>query len=361
VAALAYERQVAWKHAKVVRALEGVLPAAQILPCVPSPITLGYRNQAKLTYGRDAAGRALLGAYAPRSHQVVDVAGCKLIEAPLEAVANTIRAHLAHRGVRPHEAQVPGDLRHVVLRANGAGQVLVTLVAAHANPAVARLAEGIMGTHVEVTGVVLNLNPDPGDVIFGGEEQVLAGTGHVNDRIVGVPVKLSSRAFFQINRQVAALVYEAVDSLARAHGRFEVAVEVYAGAGIIAQKLAAHAPRVVAIEDNPSSGVALGDAGAALEYLAADAAVGLSALKRADLVVLNPPRGGCDPAVLAQMARLRPRVVAYLSCNPTTLARDLTTLNGLGVGPGMGTSTVRPFDMLPHTSHVEVLTFFTSV
>ena len=154
---------------------------------------------------------------------------------------------------------------------------------------------------------------------------------------------------------MAALAYTAIaHALAVRPG--ERVVDAYCGVGAIALALARRAGEAVGIEahagavaDAAASAAQNGIANA--RFLAGDAAPALAALDRADAVVLNPPRKGCAPEVLAEVVRLAPRTVAYLSCDPDTLARDLAWLAGHGLRP----RTVTPFDMLPHTPHVEAL------
>ncbi|HVV50664.1 MAG TPA: methyltransferase domain-containing protein, partial [Polyangia bacterium] len=162
-------------------------------------------------------------------------------------------------------------------------------------------------------------------------------------------------AFFQANRGVAALAYAAIArALALRPG--ERLVDAYSGVGGIALALAPEAGEVVGIETHAGA-VASAAAAAArngitnARFLAGDAAAALAVLDRADAVVLNPPRKGCAPAVLDEIVRLAPRAVAYLSCDPDTLARDLAAL----AARGYRLDAVTPFDMLPHTPHAEAL------
>src|SRR5262249_14391110 len=177
----------------------------------------------------------------------------------------------------------------------------------------------------------------------------------VEERVGDVALRLSASAFFQANREVAALAYAAI-ARALAVRPGEHVVDAYAGAGGIALTLARQAAQVIGVEEHAGA-VADAVASAALNgaasarCVAADAAAGLRAIDRADVVVLNPPRKGCDPAVLTEVARLGPRAIAYLSCAPDTLARDLGVLAAHGYRLREGT----PFDMLPHPPHLEAL------
>jgi 23S rRNA (uracil1939-C5)-methyltransferase len=366
---LSYDAQLVWKHERVARAL-GAYPALDVKvdPCVPSPRPLGYRNRSKLVVARREEGGPddgiVLGAFAPRSHDVVDLAGCRIAEPPLDETAAALRALLDEAGVRAyHEPTSTGDLRHVVLRSNHEGRVLAVWIVARPLPDGAALARRFRALRPEVIGVVEHENRSRGNAIFadvaGGNERLLDGVGELEDQldIAGRPVRvlLSPGAFFQANRQVATLAYAAIGA-ALAVQPTERVVDAYCGVGGIALALARGAAEVIGIESHAGAVVGA-TASAALNgitnarFVAADAAQALGQIDRADVVVLNPPRKGCAPEVLAEIARLAPRAIAYLSCDPETLARDLALLAMHGYRP----RAVTPFDMLPHTPHVEAL------
>jgi 23S rRNA (uracil1939-C5)-methyltransferase len=309
-------------------------------------------------------GRLVLGAYAPRTHDVVDTAGCRIAEPPLDETAAALAALLDRAGVAPYdERTLAGDLRHVVLRASHDGHVLATLVVARPLADGPALARAIRAERPEVIGVVEHVNRGRGNAIFAadaGGDRALDGAVTIEDRVdaggAAVRLRLSSGAFFQANRDVATLAYAAIaDALCVQPG--ERVVDVYCGVGGIALLLArAGAKEAIGIETHAGA-VADATASAALtgvtgaRFVAADAARALGAIDRADVVVLNPPRKGCAPGVLAEVVRLAPRAIAYLSCDPDTLARDLAWL----AGRGYRAERVTPYDMLPHTPHVEAL------
>jgi 23S rRNA (uracil1939-C5)-methyltransferase len=355
----AYRAQVAWKE-QALHALVATHPhpdAAALLPAVASPDPFHYRNKSKLVAGLDRAGRPVLGAYAPRSHDVVDLAGCAIAQAPLDDVAADLRDILAaHRVVPYDERQLLGTLRYVILRASATGAVLVTLVTATETfPSGLAVAAALRARRPEVGGVVHNINPTRGNAIFGPRESTLAGARTLEDRIGGVRLSVSSQAFLQANRAVATLAYAAITA-AVAPGADDVVVDAYAGVGGIALTLAPHVKRVVGIEEHAA---AVDDAvtSAALNgvtnatFVVGDVAERLASVGAATVVVLNPPRKGCARPVLERTAALAPRVIAYLSCAPETLLRDLAVLHALGYR----TRSVTPFDMLPHTPHLEAL------
>lgn len=353
---LAYPAQLEWKRARVVAALarHPALDRVEVRACVASPRTLEYRNQAKYVYGRGPDGRAVLGAYAPRTHDLVDLAGCRLLEPPLVATAAMVRDELDAARVEPFDERTrQGLLRYVVLRANGEGAVLATFVTAGPWPQAVALAAALRARAPSVVGVVHNVNPTAGNVIFGDEEHLLSGSATLEDGIGPARVELASRSFFQVNRFVAALAYQAIWDAA---GSASLAVDAFAGAGGIAFGLAARGAQVIAIEENAAATAAAARFAATrgprnVTFITGDVATHLGAVQEAEVVVLNPPRRGCAPAVLEATARLRPRLVAYLSCNPQTLARDLGHL----ARHGLVARAIVPYDMLPHTPHVEAL------
>jgi 23S rRNA (uracil1939-C5)-methyltransferase len=318
---LAYPAQLAWKTDLVRRTLGMEVP-----DCLPSPRPLGYRNREKRVFGV-IGGKKVLGAYAPRSHDLVDLAGCRVSEPPLDAVAASLVEQLH-------------DVRYVILRANHAGQVLVVLVTA---------GEECPSVAVEAAGIVHNLNPSTGNVLLGEESRVLSGLGFLEERVGDVRLRLSPSAFFQVNREVAARLYADARQAARLDGTQSV-IDAYCGVGGLALTLAPGAREVLGIEAHPAS---IADAQTAAELNGLSQArfeVGDAAARplAADVVVLNPPRKGCSPALLRNLDARR---VLYVSCNPETLARDLAVLTARG----FSVESVRAYDMLPQTPHVEVL------
>jgi 23S rRNA (uracil1939-C5)-methyltransferase len=357
---LAYPAQLVWKREQVVAQFDAYpeLKGIAVEDCIPSPRTAGYRNQAKYVYGpAHESGKLVLGAYGRRSHRIVDLAGCCLVEPVLEDARRALLAILIEGKVAPFdEVRRTGVLRYVVMHATGAGEVLVTLVASQPDwQDAASVALALARACAAVVGVVLNVNASAGNALLADQERPLWGRTTIEDSVGDVRVRLSSRSFFQVNREVATRIYQDVVALAPAS--ITRAVDVYAGAAGFALSLAGRSREVVAIEENPA---AVQTAGAFIAELATtehlrlvtdDAAHGLAGVDAADFVVLNPPRKGCAATVLAEVLRLRPRALAYVSCDPRTLARDLALL----VRGGARIERAIPYDMMPHTPHVETL------
>jgi 23S rRNA (uracil1939-C5)-methyltransferase len=282
-----------------------------------------------------------------------------VVEPLLDEVRGVLLDLLARGNVEPFdEGRRTGTLRYVVMRASVAGRVMVTLVAARRDFARAtEIAAALAARCTRVASVVLNVNPTTGNRIFGdAEEVVLWGEPFLEDQVGGVKVRLAVRSFFQANRAVAGRIFS--DIVAAVSPRAGRAVDVYSGAAPIALALAPVADEVVAIEENAAATATaaafiaeLGAAARGVRVLTGDASRCLETLPSAEVVVLDPPRKGCAAEVLAQVVRLRPRRLAYLSCAPETLARDLAML----VAAGGRVLSITPYDMMPHTPHVETL------
>ena len=335
---------------------------APVAACVPSPHPFGYRANAKYVFGHDRDGKLVLGAYAPRSHEIVDMSACPIGEPALAEVAAALLTLLAKHAVAPFdEIRRTGLLRYLVLRANAEGKVLVALVTGRESwPQAETLARELAAVCPAVLGVVHNINSTGGNALFGEKEHLLFGSASIEDTIGPARVRLGPRSFSQANRLVAGRAYHDIVAAAARLGTIDRVVDAYAGAGGIALALAPLAHEVVAIEENPAACATAqasfaergpGDPGARIRFVTGDVAEHLARVDKADLVVLNPPRKGCAPATITAVAQLHPRLVAYLSCNPASLARDLAALARLGL-PTVG---ITPYDMLAQTPHVEAL------
>jgi 23S rRNA (uracil1939-C5)-methyltransferase len=243
---LAYPAQLAWKRARVLAQLTGHSPLATLVAveaCVPSPRTMGYRNQAKYVFGRARdTGRLVLGAFAPRSHDLVDLAGCQVVEPVLDEARQALLEVLIDNVVEPFDEILrTGVLRYGVLRATASGQVMATLVSARHEWADAEsVARALCRSCPAVTSVILNVNASAGNALFGEHERVLVGQASIEDTIADVRVRLSSRSFFQANRQVASGIYR--DLVAASPDGIARAVDVYAGACGIALSLSRKIP-----------------------------------------------------------------------------------------------------------------------
>ena len=213
--------------------------------------------------------------------------------------------------------------------------------------------------HVPVTTVVQNVNSRKTSVVLGEAEKVLYGKGFILDTLCGKTYAISPRSFYQVNPAQTAVLYGLAVEAAKLTGK-EVVLDAYCGIGTIGLTAADHAKQVVGVELNRDAvqdaiGNARHNGVKNARFFAADATRWIreaaAAGEKADVIFMDPPREGSTPEFLASVARMAPKRVVYVSCNPVTLARDLATLTKLGYKAEGFT----PVDMFPHTEHIETV------
>jgi 23S rRNA (uracil1939-C5)-methyltransferase len=362
---LAYPAQLAAKHARVAAALAGVPAVARgavaIAGVVPSPEVLGYRNKGKYVAGR-AGKHLVLGAYAPRTHHVIDTLGCRVVAPIIDEVATWLRGAAEGAGLAAYdEARREGELRYAIVREAG-GDALVALVVAPRTPRdkLEQVASAL-ARHPAVRGVVAieNDRRDGAIVPSGSSAQVLLGHGFLVEQVAGVAVEVGAGEFLQVNRAQATAMYARVAELAGARPGLR-AVDLFAGVGGIGLQLARAGAAVTAIELDPEAVAQLRRAAQRarlpLDAIAGDAGdlppKAREALARGvDIAVVNPPRKGLSRGARALLLSLRAPTVIYVSCGPESLGRDLAALGAAGWAP----DAIEPFDLMPGTAQVETV------
>lgn len=354
---LPYPAQLAAKARRLADALAPYGLAPPVEPVRGAARRAGYRTRAKLVVGAGGA----IGLYARGGHELVDVPGCRVLPPELASVAAALRELLPGSGV---------DVRALDLRAvasDGAPAVLVGLVVAGPDgvddlrlQALADRVAALPG----VAGVAASARAADAPRVLGGEPRVLRGPAAVPDRLgPDLPWQLAGHgAFVQAHREQARALQDAlVEELRAALGALSGArvLELFAGSGSLALRLAAEGARPLGVEAQARAAEAARAAaraqGLAVEIEGGDATRAAARLaaegERLDAVVVNPPRRGLPPALRAALARLAPRALVYVSCEPATLARDLAHLAWLGWRP----ERLLPFDMIPQSEEVETL------
>jgi 23S rRNA (uracil1939-C5)-methyltransferase len=357
---LSYGAQLREKRDRVATALAGVPAVARgkvhVADVVPSRATLGYRNKGKYVAGL-VEGRYVLGAYAPRSHAVVDTLGCRVVAPVIDEVATWARGAAEASDLVPYdEVRGAGELRYVVIRANRGGDVLAGLVVTSATPRrkLEQVANGL-ARHPALRGLVAVRNDRRDGAILpsGSPATVLVGSGTLPDHVAGVDVDVGIGEFLQVNPSQASAMYARVVELAAPTPKTR-AIDLYAGVGGIAFALAAAGADVVAIELDRDAVASLRRAAAraGLERVRAEASdAALMASADADVVVVNPPRKGLAEAALAAVVAAKPPTIVYVSCGPESLSRDLIQLWRGGWNP----TAIEPFDLMPGTGQVETV------
>ncbi|MEA5115418.1 MAG: 23S rRNA (uracil(1939)-C(5))-methyltransferase RlmD [Geobacteraceae bacterium] len=356
-----YRAQLDWKRQQVESAIKRFpsLRGVEVGPVAPSAKPLGYRNTAKLVIsGRFAS--PVIGIYRRNSHQVMDIADCPLHHPLINRIALAVREGIIKGKVPIYNPKTRnGLLRYLAVRVseleNRAMVVFVTSERSYNE--IHHLAKHLQAQAPEVAVVCQNVNSSAGNIIMGDRDYFVTKQQTLAEAVGDVRFSISPRSFFQVNNDGARTIYGQVREWAELTGS-ETVVDVYCGVGGISLYLASGAREVIGFE-SVDAAVADAEKNARLNGLrncrfeAGDAAELLSELHeecvKVDLVVLNPPRKGCDEEVLKSAAGLDPKRIIYVSCSPQTLVRDLNILSGLGYV----THAVQPVDMFPQTIHVE--------
>ncbi|HBA87908.1 MAG TPA: 23S rRNA (uracil(1939)-C(5))-methyltransferase RlmD [Geobacter sp.] len=355
-----YPAQLSWKTALVTRQLRKYpsLSEVKVHDTVGSPKELNYRNTAKLV----VAGKhtdPVIGIYRRNTHDVLEITDCPLHHPLINKVVKAARLGIKKGKVQIYNPKSEmGLLRYLVVRvAEPSEKVMVVLVTTEQGyNEMHHLAKFIQQAVPEVAVVAQNINNSTGNVIFGHKDRAITKMQNLKAYVGDKSFHLSPHSFFQVNSGAARIIYEKVRELANLNGTERV-IDLYCGIGGISLFLADRAREVVGIEFVEAA-VADATLNAALNlaancrFEAGDALHLVDEIGEeggADLIVLNPPRKGCDEKVLKSVAAIQPPRIIYVSCSPETLARDLDILSRLGYR----TVEVQPVDMFPQTIHVE--------
>ncbi|MBC2285998.1 23S rRNA (uracil(1939)-C(5))-methyltransferase RlmD [Listeria booriae] len=360
---LSYDGQLRMKQKQVAQVMKRIgKQDVEVLPTLGMENPWNYRNKAQVPVGF-VNGRLVAGFYQQRSHQIIDMNTCLIQQEENNEVIQTARAIFAEYHVEPYdETTRKGVLRHLMTRfATTTGELMLVIVTKKLNfPNKAEIMAELQKSIPELTSLVQNVNTANTNVIFGEQTVVLAGREYIMDTIHGISFAISARSFYQVNPEQTEILYAEALKLAGLTGE-ETVIDAYCGIGSISLCLAKEAKHVYGVEIVPQ---AIEDARANAKLNKMDNvtfAVGKAEEVipdwfkqgiKADVLVVDPPRKGCDDALLQTILKMKPKRVVYVSCNPATLARDMLVLTEGGYEAKM----VQPVDMFPQTTHVECVT-----
>jgi 23S rRNA (uracil1939-C5)-methyltransferase len=351
---LSYPKQLEAKRQKVVDALcrIGKINDCIINECLPSPLPLAYRNKIQLPVREGPS----LGLYAKNTHDLISVDHC-LIHCELgEEVFQKIKKLLKNSKIDPYDPKTgKGELRHVLIKSGiHTKEVLVVLVTNQKkSPQLTALSHAITLHIPSVKGVIHNLHQEKDNVILGSFYETLEGTSHIQERICDLTFSISAASFFQVNPLQAEKLYLKALEVADVRPD-ETVLDAYCGVGTLSLIFARRAKEVIGVEC-VSAAIIDAEENARrnhiqnVSFICSPAEELIHKLPPADILLLNPPRKGCDPLFLEGVKKLSPKKIIYISCDPATLARDLKILQTYGYKVDL----VQPFDMFPQTSHVE--------
>ncbi|MED1865997.1 23S rRNA (uracil(1939)-C(5))-methyltransferase RlmD [Fictibacillus nanhaiensis] len=361
---LSYEGQLEYKR----KLVEDVLTRIGKLEDVPVLSTLGmgeepwrYRNKAQVPVG-ERNGRIITGFYQKRSHEIVEMDSCIITGDTNDDAVQAVKEIVNQYNISAYnEEKHKGILRHIIARyGKTTGDLMIVLVTnGQELPQRKKIVEDIRNALPEIKSIVQNVNSKRTNVIFGEETRVLWGAEYIYDFIGDIKFAISARSFYQINPDQTKVLYDQALQYAELNGD-ETVIDAYCGIGTISLFLAQKAKKVYGVEIVPE---AIEDARRNAELNSihnAEFAVGKSEdvipewKKQGvtpDVIVVDPPRKGCDEELLKTIIEMKPKRVVYVSCNPATLARDLRILED----GGFKTVEVQPVDMFPQTTHVEAV------
>jgi tRNA (uracil-5-)-methyltransferase/23S rRNA (uracil1939-C5)-methyltransferase len=357
-----YEGQLAYKKDIVIQAMER--HARELLESTPIKDTLGmkepwnYRNKSQLQAGLQK-NKIVAGLYGQKSHNIVDIGHCPIQHADLNKVTGKVKKILTRLNIPVfNERKGTGIIRTIVTRIGvQTGQIQLVLITGKKDfPEKDALVKEIQRRIPEVTSLILNVNGQNTSTIFGKETVFLAGEEVIQENLGDLSFELSARAFFQLNPIQTVTLYDEVKKAAALTGNENV-VDAYCGVGTIGLWLAKDAKEIrgmeiieEAVEDAKQNALQNGytnahyEAGKAEEVLPKWLKQGW----KPDVIVTDPPRTGCDQQFIDTVLQIKPKKVVYVSCNPSTLARDLKALS-----KAYKIEYIQPVDMFPHTAHVE--------
>lgn len=357
---IAYEAELHCKWQRVADALQRIGGLSiEPQPIVPSDSPDRYRNKAQYPVV-PGEHRAIVGLYAARSHRVIEQRDCLLQPTVFEAAVNAVVKWTKDNHVPIYdETTGTGLLRHIYIReGEQSGERMICLVCTggklpDTNGLVAALKTAVPG----LASVMVNLNAEDTNVVLGDTCYPLYGKPFIVDMLCGLTFRLSPLSFYQVNRTQAERLYGLAAEAAALTGN-ETLLDLYCGTGTIGLSMAHRVRELVgvevvpqAVEDAVRNAAENGITNA--RFIAADAAKAAKQLEREgwhpDVVVLDPPRKGCDKALIDTVVQMAPQRVVYVSCDPATLARDLKRF----AEQGYVTEKVTPVDMFPRTAHVE--------
>lgn len=361
-----YQEQLKKKKKEVAKLLK---PYCEIQGILGMETPYEYRNKVHAVFGRLKNGTIISGTYEANSHRIVPVDSCMIENRKADDIIRSVRELAKSFKLRIYDEDTGyGLLRHVLVRVgHHSGQIMVVLVLADpVMPGKNHFVKALLKLHPEITTIVLNVNDKRTSMILGEKEKTIYGKGYIEDTLCGLTFRISPKSFYQINTQQTELLYQKAISLAQLTGKERV-LDAYCGIGTIGMAAAKHAKNVIGVELNPDAvrdaranakinGIRniqfyQNDAGKFMVQMAEQEGKGA-----VDVVLMDPPRAGSDEAFMSSVVKLAPKKVVYVSCNPETLARDLSYFTK----HGYRAAEAWVVDMFPWTSSIETVCLLTA-
>ncbi|MBM4764431.1 23S rRNA (uracil(1939)-C(5))-methyltransferase RlmD [Bacillus sp. B15-48] len=360
---LDYSQQLKEKRDIVVQALERhtKLPVAEleIRETIGMDEPWEYRNKSQFQVSMNQSGKILAGLYGVDSHKLVNIEQCAVQHPATTKATNIVKAILQDLKIQIYNERTGKGLVRTIVARTGvqSGELQIVLITTKKDiPKKELILQEIKKRLPEVTSVVQNVNGVKTSLIFGNETETLEGNAFIQETLGDLQFELSARTFFQLNPEQTVRLYDEVKKAANLSGKEKI-VDAYCGVGTIGLWLANVASEVRGMDVIPESiedarknaskheiKHAKYEVGKAEQWLPKWAKEGW----KPDVIIVDPPRTGCDETFLNTVLKIKPKKFIYVSCNPSTLAKDIATLS-----KHYKVGYIQPVDMFPHTSHVE--------
>lgn len=332
---------------------------ATVHPVTSNDITECYRNKSQYPVGQDDFG-IISGFYALHSHRIVNSEKCNLTPIEFDEIRQFVLQFAKQNHIKPYDEQKhKGLLRHIYIRqAKVTGEIMVCVVINGDNlPQTQKLIDGLCGLNQNIKTIAVNKNTQKTNVILGDKTDVVFGDGYIVDELCGLKFRIGVHSFYQVNHDMAQMLYEKAFKLALPQGK--TVLDLYCGAGTIGLTMANSAKKIIGVEivapavEDAKYNAKLNNITNA-QFIcgtAADAAKQLYADgESAEIVIVDPPRKGLDADLIDTISnKFAPEKIVYISCDPATFARDLKVFQEFGYN----TTDIYPFDLFPRTPHVE--------
>ncbi|MBD2494384.1 23S rRNA (uracil(1939)-C(5))-methyltransferase RlmD [Nostoc sp. FACHB-280] len=359
-----YEYQLEAKRNQVIQALQriGGFTAPSVDPVLAAVSPLGYRNKSTYPVSVSTTGQVQAGYYQKGSHHLVNLNQCPVQDSRLNPLLAEVKQDIQKRGWKIYnEQRHQGQIRHLGLRiGRRTGEMLLTLVVTDWHLAgITEQAEVWLQRYPQLVGVSLNRNPERTNAIFGRETRTIAGVPYLREQFANLEFQVRPDTFFQVSTETAEALLEVIQAELNLQGN-EVLVDAYCGIGTLTLPLAqqvrqafglelqAEAVEQAILNANRNSIHNVTFQVGAVENLLPQMGI------IPNVVILDPPRKGCDRTVIDSLLRSKPARIVYVSCKVATLARDLKLLCEGGL---YKVTRVQPADFFPQTSHVEAAAF----
>ena len=357
---LNYPAQLVYKTKRVKDALNRIahIKDVKINPCLGMTYPYNYRNKIQVPFGKDKKGNVVYGFYKENSHEIIPIKKCYIENEKAASILWDIKELVKEMKIPIYnEDNGKGLLRYVLIRtSHHFEELMVVLVTAEMNFKGQRnFIDALIQKHPEITTIVENVNARHTNVILGNKEKILYGKGYIKDSILDLTFNISASSFYQVNPiQVEILYKTALDLID--FNKNEVVLDAYSGVGTIGLIASKNAKKVYSVEINKDAHKdAIENAKrnniSNIEFVCGDAGEYISSFDGdLDIVIMDPPRKGSDEKFLSTLINKKIKKIIYISCDPETLARDLSYLSEF-----YKVTFVQPVDMFPMTCHVETI------